>query len=116
VKCQLGFHWLQRQLGLEYSTCSVSRDSREAESARILVRAVSAGIKPGQSEFLDSCICDIILDLSISVSWVISMCIMQCPLWYTNLESQLILFATVLNSRINSWESWFIFNLQKKEQ
>jgi hypothetical protein len=24
--------------------------------------------------------------------------------------------ATVLNSRINSWESWFIFNLQRNKQ
>ncbi len=25
----------------------------------------------------------------------------------------LVLFATVPNSRINSWESWFIFKLEK---
>jgi hypothetical protein len=29
---------------------------------------------------------------------------------------RLYVFAMVLNSRINSWESWFIFNLQKNKQ
>ncbi len=28
---------------------------------------------------------------------------------------QRILFATVPNSRITSWEPWFIFNLQKNK-
>ncbi len=28
-------------------------------------------------------------------------------------EHNTVMFATVPNSRINSWESWFIFNLQK---
>ncbi len=36
--------------------------------------------------------------------------------WYTRLElakSGMVLFAMVPNSRINSWESWFILNLRK---
>jgi hypothetical protein len=29
-------------------------------------------------------------------------------------KQETLMFAMVLNSRISSWESWFIFNLQKK--
>ncbi len=32
---------------------------------------------------------------------------------YRKSETEELLFATVLDSRINSWESWFILNLQK---
>jgi hypothetical protein len=35
--------------------------------------------------------------------------------WWSNYIT-LLLFATMLNSRINSWESWFIFNLQRNKQ
>ncbi len=30
-----------------------------------------------------------------------------------NIDAYTVLFATVPDLRINSWESWFIFNLQK---
>jgi hypothetical protein len=34
--------------------------------------------------------------------------------WKSAISSQLLyVFATVPDSRINSWESWFIFNLRK---